>query len=76
MSSDIIKRGTKITPNLIHSVFLDTYHNLNQIPFSNIVLSTRQFNSIQGAYNDSAVSGTTEQILKTYYDYVNMLKAM
>ena len=82
MSSDIIKRGTKITPNLIHSVFLDTYHNLNQIPFSNIVLSSKQFHCqkydepMQGAYNDSIVRGKTNDYLATYVSYVKILKDM
>lgn len=88
MSSDIIKRGTKITPNLIQAIFLDTYHNLNQIPFSNIVLSSKQFRSkhgntglewcqpMQGAYNDSIVQGKTNDYLATYVSYVNMLKDM
>lgn len=84
MSSDIIKRGTKITPNLIHSVFLDTYHNLNQIPFSNLVLSSKQFicqkdgytQPMQGAYNDSIVRGKTDDYLATYVSYVKILLDM
>lgn len=74
--SDLIKRGTKITPNLIQAVFLDIFHNVNQIPFSNLVLSSKQFNNQQGAYNDSVITGNTGDYLKTYLDYVNMLKAM
>lgn len=74
--SDLIKRGTKITPNLIQAVFLDIFHNVNQIPFSNLTLSTKQFDEVEGAYNDSVTAKTTNDLLKTYLDYVNMLKAM
>lgn len=74
--SDLIKRGTKITPNLIQAVFLDIFHNVNQIPFSNLVLSSKQFVNQQGAYNDAVVVGNTEDYLRTYLDYVSMLKDM
>ncbi len=74
--SDLIKRGTKITPNLIQAVFLDIFHNVNQIPFSNLVLSSKQFVNQQGAYNDSVVVGNTEDYLRTYLDYVTMLNNM
>lgn len=82
--SDLIKRGTKITPNLIQAVFLDIFHNVNQIPFSNLVLSSKQFicqkdgytQPMQGAYNDAVVVGNTEDYLRTYLDYVTMLKDM
>lgn len=74
--SDLIKRGTKITPNLIQAVFLDIFHNVNQIPFSNLVLSSKQFVNQQGAYNDAVVVGNTEDYLRTYLEYVKMLNDM
>lgn len=79
--SDIIKRGTKITPQLLADMLIRIYRNVNQIPTSNMVVSTKQFvNSdganLEGAYNDSIVSKSADNYLKKYYDYVKLLVDM
>ena len=79
--SDIIKRGTKITPQLLADMLIRIFKNVNQIPTSNMVVSTKQFvNSdgvrLEGAYNDSVVSKSADNYLKKYYDYVKLLKDM
>lgn len=79
--SDIIKRGTKITPQLLADMLIRIYRNVNQIPTSNMVVSTKQFvdsagKNLEGAYNDSIVSAKADDYLQKYYDYIKLLKDM
>lgn len=86
----VIKRGTEITPNRFQDLIVRIFKNLNEIPSSNIVVSTKQFKDFKnsgdnsvivkmvdfGAYADSIPKTGGLFYLSKYYDYVKRLKEM
>ena len=75
--SEAIKRGTEITPDRLQDILVRIYKKLNEIPTSNIVLSTKQFRDLYetGAYKDSDTTGGKEYLIR-YYTQVKQLEEM